>query len=569
MRGAWRYYLSLYSPDRGRILVATLAAIGQSAALLPVPLLIGYLLDKAIVGDNLRAVLLAGVAVLVAHLIYSGLVLLTRHLLLVADRNAMKKLRGDLVDHLFEISRQHYTGLDHSRTQTTIIQDTDRVAVMSSALMDQLIPALIAALALIVVMTVIYAWLSLVTLVFVPLLYWLLHILARKMQRESKNFRRTFENYSRSVSRLLRDMTLIEHAGAEDYERDRQQSRIDELGKAAWAYQYFVTNHSVLNNLLAGVSGALVLVVGGSGIVGGRITPGQLLALYAGFSLLRNQWLAVSRAVPQIITGRESLFALWKTLSEEYPAPYQGTRQLRLAGHVQLEGVSFRYTDELVLHSVDLNIERGSRVALIGESGAGKSTILNLILGFYKPERGRVLVDGFELAELDLSYLRRQIGIVPQDPIIVPGTIAENIAYGVSENSEAEIERAARLSGIHDFITSLPRRYESYVGEDGMLLSGGQRQRIALARALLRRPRLLILDEPTNHLDAAALDRLIDSLQELETSTSMLIITHNLDILRTVQAVYILKGGNIVASGPPDLIESNQLWSEFQTVESS
>jgi ABC-type bacteriocin/lantibiotic exporter with double-glycine peptidase domain len=549
--------------------VATLAAIGQSAALLPVPLLIGYLLDKAIVGDNLRAVLLAGVAVLVAHLIYSGLVLLTRHLLLVADRNAMKKLRGDLVDHLFEISRQHYTGLDQSRTQTTIIQDTDRVAVMSSALMDQLIPALIAALALIVVMTVIYAWLSLVTLVFVPLLYWLLHILARKMQRESKNFRRTFENYSRSVSRLLRDMTLIEHAGAEDYERDRQQSRIDELGKAAWAYQYFVTNHSVLNNLLAGVSGALVLVVGGSGIVGGRITPGQLLALYAGFSLLRNQWLAVSRAVPQIITGRESLFALWKTLSEEYPAPYQGTRQLRLAGHVQLEGVSFRYTDELVLHSVDLNIERGSRVALIGESGAGKSTILNLILGFYKPERGRVLVDGFELAELDLSYLRRQIGIVPQDPIIVPGTIAENIAYGVSENSEAEIERAARLSGIHDFITSLPRRYESYVGEDGMLLSGGQRQRIALARALLRRPRLLILDEPTNHLDAAALDRLIDSLQELETSTSMLIITHNLDILRTVQAVYILKGGNIVASGPPDLIESNQLWSEFQTVESS
>jgi ABC-type bacteriocin/lantibiotic exporter with double-glycine peptidase domain len=549
--------------------VATLAAIGQSAALLPVPLLIGYLLDKAIVGDNLRAVLLAGVAVLVAHLIYSGLVLLTRHLLLVADRNAMKKLRGDLVDHLFEISRQHYTVLDHSRTQTTIIQDTDRVAVMSSALMDQLIPALIAALALIVVMTVIYAWLSLVTLVFVPLLYWLLHILARKMQRESKNFRRTFENYSRSVSRLLRDMTLIEHAGAEDYERDRQQSRIDELGKAAWAYQYFVTNHSVLNNLLAGVSGALVLVVGGSGIVGGRITPGQLLALYAGFSLLRNQWLAVSRAVPQIITGRESLFALWKTLSEEYPAPYQGTRQLRLAGHVQLEGVSFRYTDELVLHSVDLNIERGSRVALIGESGAGKSTILNLILGFYKPERGRVLVDGFELAELDLSYLRRQIGIVPQDPIIVPGTIAENIAYGVSENSEAEIERAARLSGIHDFITSLPRRYESYVGEDGMLLSGGQRQRIALARALLRRPRLLILDEPTNHLDAAALDRLIDSLQELETSTSMLIITHNLDILRTVQAVYILKGGNIVASGPPDLIESNQLWSEFQTVESS
>jgi ABC-type multidrug transport system fused ATPase/permease subunit len=566
MKGAWRYYWNLYAPERGRILVATLSAIGQSAALLPVPLLIGYLLDKAIVGDDLRAVLLAGVAVLGAHLIYSGLVLLTRHLLVVADANAMKVFRSDLVDHLFKISRQHYTGLDQSRTQNTIVQDTERVAAMSTALMDQLIPGLIASAALIAIMIWVYAWLALVTLVFVPLLYWLLHIIARRMQRESKNFRVTFENFSRSISRLLRDMTLIGYAGAEDYERARQKAQIERLSKAARAFQSVVIKHSVMNHLLAGVSGALVLVIGGRGIVGGRITPGQLLALYAGFSLLRNQWLAVSRAVPLIIAGRESLRALWEMLSEEYPSPYHGTRELCLAGHVKLVGVFFRYTDELVLHAVDLNIEPGERVALIGESGAGKSTIINLILGFYKPERGRILIDGCELGELDLSSLRRQIGVVPQDPIIVPGTIAENIAYGVSETSDAEIERAARLSGIHEFISSLPRRYESYVGEEGMLLSGGQRQRIALARALLRRPSLLILDEPTNHLDAGALHQLIDSLKVLETRPAMLIVSHNPDILRTVQMVYVLKDGKIVASGAPDLIELEQLASEWQTV---
>jgi ATP-binding cassette, subfamily B, bacterial MsbA len=566
MKGAWHYYWNLYALERGRIIVATLSAIAQSAALLPVPLLIGYLLDKAIVGDSLRAVLLAGVSVLAAHLTYSGLVLLTRHLLVIADTNAMKMFRSDLVDHLFKISRQHYTGLDQSRTQNTIVQDTERVAAMSTALMDQLIPGLIAAAALIAIMTWVYAWLSLVTLVFVPLLYWLLHIIARRMQRESKNFRLTFENFSRSISRLLRDMTLIEYAGAEDYERARQKAEIAGLSKAHRAFHSVVIKHSVLNHLLAGVSGALVLVIGGSGIVGGRITPGQLLALYAGFALLRNQWLAVSRAVPVIITGRESLRALWDMLSEEYPSPYHGTRELRLTGHVKLEGVFFRYTGDLVLQAVELNIEPGERVALIGESGAGKSTIINLILGFYKPERGRVLIDDCELGELDLSYLRRQIGVVPQDPIIVPGTVAENIAYGVSETSDAEIERAARLSGIHDFISSLPRRYESNVGEEGMLLSGGQRQRIALARALLRRPGLLILDEPSNHLDARALQQLIESLQELETQTAMLIVSHNPDILRTVQLVYVLKDGKIVASGPPDLIESKHLSREFQTV---
>src|SRR6266542_1018582 len=210
MRGAWRYYWNLYAPERGRILVATLSAIGQSAALLPVPLLIGYLLDKAIVGNNLRAVLLAGAAIFAAHLIYNGLMLLTRRLLIVADTNAMKVFRGDLVDHLFKISRQHYTGLDQSRTQTRIVQDTERVAAMSAALMDQLIPGLIAAVALTAIMIWVYAWLSVVTLTLVPLLYWLLHFLARRVQRESKNFRLTFEDFSRGISRLLRDMTLIE-----------------------------------------------------------------------------------------------------------------------------------------------------------------------------------------------------------------------------------------------------------------------------------------------------------------------------------------------------------------------
>ena len=407
--------------------MATLSAIAQSAALLPIPLLIGYLLDKAIVGDSLRAVLLAGLAVFTAHLIYSGLVFFTRRSLVVADTNAMKVFRGDLVDHLFKSSRQHYTEIDQSRTQSTIVQDTERVAAMSSALMDQLIPGLLTAVALIAIMTWLYAWLSLVTLIFGPLLYWLLHIIARKVQRESKNFRLTFENFSRSISRLLRDMTLIEYTGAEDPERARQKAQIERLRKAARAFNSVVINHSVMHHLLTGVSGALVLVIAGRGIVGGRITPGQLLALYAGFSLLRNQWLAVSRAFPQIIAGRESLLALWEMLSEHYPQPYCGTRKLRLAGHVQLEGISFRYTDDLVLHAVDMNIEPGSRVALIGESGAGKSTIINLILGFYKPERGRILIDGRELGELDLSYLRRQIGVVPQDPIIVPERLPKTL----------------------------------------------------------------------------------------------------------------------------------------------
>ena len=417
----------------GRIILALLAAIGQSAALLPVPLLVGYLLDRAIAANNLRVVLLVGAAVFALHLVYSGLVLLTRYLLIVAETNAMKLLRNDLVDKLFHISSTYYTRLDQSRTQTAIVHDTERVSTMSSALIDQFIPALVSAVALISIMTWVYTRLSLVTLTFVPILYWFLHILARRMKRENKKFRSTFEDFSRSISRLLHDMRLIEYTGSESYARDSQGEQIERLTQATRAFNISVITHNVMHSLLVGVSGALVLVVGGSGIVAGRITPGQLLALYAGFSLLRNQWLAVSRAVPQIITGNESLLALWDILRTDDPPPYTGIKQLRFTGHVQLEGIFFRYTDKLILKAVDINIEVGAHVALIGESGAGKSTIVNLILGFYKPERGQVLIDGHRLDELDLSYLRRQIGVVPQDPIIMPGTISDNIAYGVPE----------------------------------------------------------------------------------------------------------------------------------------
>ena len=538
----------------GRIILALIAAIGQSAALLPVPLLVGYLLDRAIAGNNLRVVLLVGAAVFAMHLIYSGLVLLTRSLLVIAETNAMKVLRNDLVDKLFHISTRYYTRLDQSRTQTAIVHDTERVSTMSSALIDQFIPALVSSVALIAIMTWVYTRLSLVTLTFVPILYWLLHILARRMKRENRNFRLTFEDFSRSISRLLHDLRLIEYTGSESYARASQGRQIERLTQATRAFNISVMTHNVMHSLIVGVSGALVLVVGGSGIVAGRITPGQLLALYAGFSLLRNQWLAVSRAVPQIITGNESLLALWDILRTDDPPPYTGTKQLRFAGHVQLEGIFFRYTDKLILKAVDVDIEVGTHVALIGESGAGKSTIVNLILGFYKPERGQVLIDGHKLDELDLSYFRRQIGVVPQDPIIMPGTIFDNIAYGVPEATAEQIERAARISGVHEFVKSLPEGYETYVGESGMLLSGGQRQRIAIARAMLREPCFLILDEPTNHLDLDSLNAFMDALQNLDQRPTMLIISHDMNVVRTTQLVYLLQEGSIVASGNPDLI---------------
>jgi ATP-binding cassette, subfamily B, bacterial len=185
-------------------------------------------------------------------------------------------------------------------------------------------------------------------------------------------------------------------------------------------------------------------------------------------------------------------------------------------------------------------------VAITGPNGAGKSTIANLILGFYRPQKGQLYADGHPYSDLDIAGLRRFIRIVRQDPVIFPGTILQNITYGCPDAELKQVMRAAETALANNFIQKLPRGYETYTGENGMLLSGGQRQRIAIARALLGTPRFLILDEPTSHLEREVIDQIAGNLQHLDHACAILIISHDIEILGRVQQVYLLQEGRLV-----------------------
>jgi ABC-type bacteriocin/lantibiotic exporter with double-glycine peptidase domain len=542
---AWRYHWSLYAPTRGRVVLAIVAAVGQSLVLLPVPLLIGYLLDSATRTRRLDGILWVGAAILALQLLHGAGSLLTRYLVVAADTNAIKRMRVQLVEKCYGLSRGYFSRADHNQLYSTIVHDSDRVAVMSGVLIDQFLPALISAGAISLILIWLYKWLALVVVVVAPVMYLSLQLLGRRVKRVQGSYRESFGDFSRHVNQSLQHMTLTQESGAEAFALARLSAKIDNLLVATRRVALLLGKYSVGHNTVVAVSGTLVLVIGGGGVVSGYLTPGELLAAYAAFTLLRTQVATLSRVFPQIAAGSVSLLALQDMLRIDDPPPYTGTLQIRFAGHVILEDISFRYSEELVLRDVSIEIKPGAQVALVGESGAGKSTVANLILGFYKPERGRILLDGHRLEDLDLTHLRRQIGVVPQDPIIMAGTIAENIAFDVHEVTPQQLAEAARLSGIHEFIMSLPKGYESYVGENGMLLSGGQRQRIAIARALVRRPRLLILDEPTNHLDATAISHLMESLRRLAPAPAMLIISHDLKVVGETESVYLLKRGSI------------------------
>jgi ATP-binding cassette subfamily B protein len=229
-----------------------------------------------------------------------------------------------------------------------------------------------------------------------------------------------------------------------------------------------------------------------------------------------------------------------------------GERLATTQGRVELQGVRFSYparADVPVLQGIDLTIQPGEVVAIVGPSGAGKSTIAGLLGRLYDPQGGRILLDGKDLKELDPEWLRQQIGVVAQEPLLFSSSIADNIRYGRAGASDSEVEAAARAANAHDFVSRFPEGYKTLVGERGVQLSGGQKQRVAIARAVLKDPRLLILDEATSALDAESEHLVQDALDRLMKGRTTLIIAHRLSTVMGANRVMVLEGGQVVQSG--------------------
>jgi len=234
-------------------------------------------------------------------------------------------------------------------------------------------------------------------------------------------------------------------------------------------------------------------------------------------------------------------------------------------GRVSFEGVTFGYDpSHPVLHEIDLELEPGRVVALIGHTGAGKTTLAALVPRFYDVQSGRVAIDGEDVRELTLTSLRREIGTIAQDPFLFSATVRENIAFGRPEATDADVERAARLAQAHEFVDQLPQGYDTVIGERGITLSGGQRQRVAIARALVLDPRILILDDATASVDATTEARIREGLREAMRDRTTIIIAHRLSTIALADEIVVLEDGRVAARGThDDLVEESQVYREI------
>ena len=545
---AWHYYSQFYKGSYHLLCLSIVTSIGQSALLFPITLLVRYVFDVIIPTSKYSLLVLIGVTIIALYLVSMGLALWVRYNTLRITKATINLVRVEILKKFYSFSCLYYSQADQSQLHTIVVLDTKRLEIMSNALVAKLMPALLICAVFSVVLIRLNWLLFLASASIAPIIYFLSMTLGKRLKHWVITYHRSFEVFSKGMLFVIQNMELTRSQGAEDYEILRQQKLMSDECRLSSYMTLLNDAYYLCHDLILVVSFVILLVAGGSAVGQGYMTSGEIFSFGVALGLMKNYIYTILQVIPQIIEGNESLNTLYKLTNSKDIKPYFGTEKLHFTGKITLKNVEFRYDKKLLLKNITLEINPHKTVAIIGTNGAGKSTITSLILGYYQPLKGELYADDYPFSTLDIVHLRRQIGVVMQEAVMFAGTIFENITYGLPDIEIETVIESAKIATAHDFIESLPNGYETLIGERGMLISGGQRQRLAIARALIRQPKLLILDEPTNHLDKTSAYKLIVNLKEMVNPPSILLISHDLSIVRAAEYVYAIKDGCLVAS---------------------
>lgn len=397
--------------------------------------------------------------------------------------------------------------------------------------------------------------LTLVALVFIPG-YTILTLVVTPIFK--RQYREYFEKAAEADSQMVESVTGVGTVKAAAAER-RIRWKLEGLIVKSLNVQFRTALSGMavisIGQMLQTLNIIFLFWYGARLVIAGELSVGQLVAFNVLVSNVTRPILSLVdlwREFQEINIGLERLNEVFDARPEEDSAKKALIRMPRVRGHIKFDGVTFRYptrSDKNALQNINLEIYPGQTVALVGRSGAGKSTFANLLLRLHEPNEGRILVDGYDLRQVSISSLRAQIGVVPQDVFLFSGTIRENIAFGDQDAPLEEVVGAAMLAGAHEFISELPLGYETKIGERGQSLSGGQKQRIAIARALFKKPRILIFDEATSALDTESERAIQQNLDNILKDRTTLVIAHRLSTVRNADLIVVIDRGAVLETG--------------------
>src|SRR5579871_195803 len=548
----WRLYASYFRPHTRRLIVIVAMGCAQSLVYVPFAALLRRIFDVVLPSGSVEGLWETAGAILALQLGGLALAYFMNLAALDLKEKVTAVVRRECFERLYLLPRAFHTAADLDQLHVTLVYDTERLNEMNTALSLRFLPSALSAIALCAVMAWIDPRLALVIGVAAPVLAVFNRLMTREAWFRRAAVRAAFRNFNRGARFVLSAMDLTRNTAAEEWELARQDGLIETLHRAELAQSRFDHMQEAVQGALLAVGVLAVLVAGGYSVAHGTVTRGAMMAFYVFAALFASHARQVVGAIPPIRMGMRAFQDISELLRLEEREPYRGARTVESIEEVRLDDVGFAYAGRgAILNGVSLEIPRGAFVALVGANGSGKSSIVHLIGGYYRPGRGQVSANGVAYDELSMHALRERIALVPQDALLFAGTVRDNILYGRDPSSAGDrelsrqIEEALEWSGAARFVRELPHGLDTEIGDHGVRLSGGQRQGLVIARALLRRPDLLILDEPTNHLDAAAIERLANRLDSLPFRPAVLVISHETHVLRHTDRAYRLENGRL------------------------
>ncbi|MCZ0940326.1 MAG: ABC transporter ATP-binding protein [Caldilineaceae bacterium] len=557
--------LTYLRPHWTKMVAAFLLMLVVTGSTLGIPLLLKVAIDSYIASQDLRGLSQISVVMAVAFLTLFGAASGQRYLLSWVGQRVLATLRSQLMRHLQVLSlgyhSRHIVGVTISR----VIGDVAVINELLSQGLITLVGDLLVLIGIITVMLVLSPSLALLTFSTIPLMLLATYFFSRRAKVAFRQTRHSVAGIVGTLAEHLEGMRVIQAFAQEEAMRKRfddanQDNRDAYVAAMSLSFVFLPTVE-----FLAVLATAIVLWFGGRAVAQGALEIGVLVAFLA----YVTRFFQPIQELSQLYTTMQSAMAGGERVLElldarpEVADPPDGKEMPTIEGRIELRGVNFSYgSDDPVLHDVDLVIEAGQTVALVGPTGAGKSTIANLVARFYDVSSGEVLIDGIDVRTVMQQSLRRQTGIVSQEPFLFAGTVLDNIRFGLPDIEATSVEDAARQANAHEFILELPNGYETEILEGGANLSMGQRQLICIARAVLADPKILILDEATSSVDTATEALIQEALDRLLSNRTAIVIAHRLSTIRKADLICAMQDGRIVSRGTHDeLLEEGGVYA--------
>ncbi len=567
-RGAFKILFKLYRTHKWKLLLSAIFYAIKVSPTWVLPIITANLINIAVARPaNAVTQIIINVSVAVGVLMLN----IPFHMLHVkyfsiARRNVEAGLRGAMIRKLQQLSISFHKEMQSGKIQSKVMRDVEAVEALSSQIFNTALDVLLSMSVTIAVVVSKNIIVFLIFLITIPVAVLTMLPFKKSMRKENHLFRQEMESTSSKVMDMVELVPITRAHALENDEIEKLTDQVTNVAKRGYKLDMIQSLFGSVSWVIFNVFQILCLVCSIILAVNGEIEVGDVSLYQTYFTSLVAKVSGIVALLPIITKGTESVHSIGEILSSFDVEDYKGKQKMTsLRGEYEFKNICFHYADDnrMVLNNLNLKINSGETIALVGESGSGKTTIINMAIGFFRPTEGDLFIDGKSSKDLDMQSYRKHIAVVPQNTILFSGTIRDNITYGRTNVSDEEVMSAAEAANLKHVISKLPDGLNTSIGEHGDKLSGGQRQRISIARAIIRKPDVIIFDEATSALDTVSEAEIQNAINNLTKDKTTFIVAHRLSTIRNADKIAVMRDGKCVEFGTYDELMAKK--GEFYT----